>query len=237
MCWIFAVMKFFYDMHIHSCLSPCGDDENTPYNIVNMAKLNGLNIIAVSDHNSVDNLKAVIAASDREEILVVPALELTTAEDVHILCLFEELKAATEFCSLIKRDMLKLQNKPHIFGRQIIYDEMDNIIGEEPNLLIPATNVESHRAKEIVESFGGKAVPAHIDRSSNGMVSVLGGLDDSFKASTVEYSRTANRDIKQRFKDNKYIINSDAHSLDRISEAENYLELPSLTIKEVIKLI
>lgn len=230
-------MKHYYDLHIHSCLSPCGDEDNTPYNIVNMAKLNGLSIIAVADHNSVDNVRAAMVAGEKAEIIVVPALELTTEEDVHILCLFEELALAKEFVKFAKEKMLKIKNKPEIFGRQIIYDENDKIVGEEPYLLLPSTSLPSYRVKEILKEFGGKAIPAHIDRSANGMLSILGNLDETFLHSTLEFSLSASDSIKERFKNNKKLINSDAHTLESISDAQNYLDLAELSIKNIIKCI
>ncbi|MDI9489318.1 MAG: PHP domain-containing protein, partial [Bacillota bacterium] len=91
------MLKLSYDLHIHSCLSPCSDEDMTPANIVNMAKLLGLDVIAVTDHNSCRNCPAVYNYAQKNNILVIPGMELCTMEEVHVLCFFEELENAMAF--------------------------------------------------------------------------------------------------------------------------------------------
>ena len=55
-------MKISYDLHLHSCLSPCADDDMTPYNIAGMAMLLGLQLLALTDHNSAKNCPAFFSA-------------------------------------------------------------------------------------------------------------------------------------------------------------------------------
>ena len=112
-------MKYTYDMHIHSALSPCAEEEMTPNNIVNMAVLNGLDIIAVTDHNSAGNLQAFKECSDRKGIVFVPGIEVESAEEVHIVCLFADVESACMMGDEVRKNLLPAENKPDIFGTQL----------------------------------------------------------------------------------------------------------------------
>ena len=103
--------KYYYDLHIHSCLSPCGDEDNTPGNIVGMAKLCGLNILALTDHNSCKNCPAFFEAAKRHGIIPIAGMELTTSEDIHVVCLFEHLKDALAFDEYVDSRRNKIKNK------------------------------------------------------------------------------------------------------------------------------
>lgn len=230
-------MKVYYDFHIHSALSPCADKENTPANIVNMAALKGLSAIAIADHNSAANCRPAIAMGKERGITVVPAMELTTSEDAHILCLFEELSAAEEFERHIRKGMLKVKNDKRIFGAQYVYGQGDEIIGEEEYLLSVATAIPSHKAARILEQFNGIAIPAHIDREANGMLSILGFLD-GMGFECVELSSSGKSLASKYSPDYNVLINSDAHCLSLISEAENALGIEGgLSPKSIISAI
>ena len=123
-------MKLFYDFHIHSCLSPCGDEDSTPNNIVNMALIKGLNVIALADHNTGKNCPAAMAVGKKNGLVVLPGMELTTSEDIHVLCLFERYEDLQKLEEHISRTRLRVKNKPHIFGRQRILNERDEPIGK-----------------------------------------------------------------------------------------------------------
>ena len=210
-------MKLFYDFHIHSCLSPCGDEDSTPNNIVNMALLKGLHAIALSDHNTVQNCPAAIAVGQKNGLVVLPAMELTTAEDIHILCLFERYEDAAKLEEHIRKTRLRVKNKPEIFGRQRILDENDQCIGEEEDLLIVSSGVSVEEAAALVKGLGGIPVPAHVDKQSNGLIGVLGAFDYGLGFDLVECREDAGVDLPR-------IVDSDAHYLWDISEAENSIE-------------
>ena len=108
-------MKIYYDFHIHSCLSPCADMEMTPNNIVNMSLLNGLNMIAITDHNSCKNCRAVVEAGKRAGLLVIPGMEICTNEEVHVVCLFENIECAEEFSKYVYSNMMLIEHRPDIF--------------------------------------------------------------------------------------------------------------------------
>ncbi len=210
-------MKLFYDLHIHSCLSPCGDEDNTPNNIVNMALIKGLNVIALADHNTGKNCPAAIAVGKKSGLVVLPAMELTTAEDIHILCLFEKYGQLQQLEEHISRTRMRVKNKPEIFGRQCILDENDRCIGEEENLLIVSSGVSVEDAAALVRGFGGLPVPAHVDKQANGLIGVLGAFDRGLGFTMVECAKDPGLSLP-------YITDSDAHYLWDISEAEHWIE-------------
>ena len=170
--------KYFYDLHIHSCLSPCGDDGNTPNNIVGMASLCGIKILALTDHNSSKNCPAFFFSAEKYGIIPVAGMELTTAEDIHVVCLFEKLDEALEFDKFIEENRIKVKNKPQFFGNQYVLDKRDNLVSEIDVLLINATNISIEEICSVVNKFNGVCYPAHIDRDANGIIAILGTLPD-----------------------------------------------------------
>lgn len=221
-------MKYYYDFHIHSCLSPCGDDDSTPNNIAGMGVINGLNIMALTDHNSCKNCPAFFTAAKRQGIIPIAGMELTTAEDIHAVCLFERLEDAMAFGDEVEKRRMLVENRVDIFGNQFICDGEDNVIGEEPNLLSNATTISIEEAPSLVKDFGGICYPAHIDRSSNGIISILGTFPPMKGVTCVEFH---NKDLIEEYTE-KYelrnltkIVSSDAHYLWDISEKENYFEI------------
>ncbi|MBE6632307.1 MAG: PHP domain-containing protein [Ruminococcaceae bacterium] len=170
------VTDLSYDLHIHSCLSPCGDDDMTPANIAGMAHIKGLDVAALTDHNTCKNCPAFFEACEYYGVVPVAGMELTTAEDIHMIALFPELSSAMNFSAEIEKHMFRIKNDPDIFGRQLILDCEDRIIGEEENLLVNATDLDVDSAVNLCKSLGGIMYPAHIDRNSNGMAAILGGI-------------------------------------------------------------
>ncbi len=210
-------MKLYYDFHIHSCLSPCGDDDSTPNNIVNMALIKGLNAIAVSDHNTGRNCPAVMAVGKKSGLVVLPAMELTTSEDIHILCLFEEYADLERLEAHLQKTRLKIRNKREIFGKQQILNENDEPVGEIEDLLIVSSGISVEEVAKLVKGYGGIPIPAHIDKQSNGLIGVLGAFDRSLGFELVESTQDPRLGLP-------YITDSDAHYLWDISEAEHFIE-------------
>lgn len=224
--------KYYYDLHIHSCLSPCGDDEATPNSIAGMGKINGLDIMALTDHNTCKNCPAFFEAAERYGILPVAGMELTTAEEIHIVCLFESLEKAMEFDEFVSTRRMLIPNRVDIFGQQLICDSEDNVVGNEEYILSVATDISVDDAIETVEKFGGICYPAHIDRESNGMVAILGTFPEDLNFSCVEIRDSEKADeYKERFNlNNKHVIfSSDAHYLHLIFEKQNFLSLEEIT--------
>ena len=220
--------RFYYDLHTHSCLSPCGDMESTPAVIAGLSALNGLKIVALTDHNTAKNCPAFFKAAEHYGIIPVAGMELTTAEDIHVLCLFETLENALRFGDYIDSRRIKIKNRPEIFGEQIIMNENDEPIGCDEFLLSNATTVSVDETKALAMEYGGIAIPAHIDRPSNSIISVLGILPESPEFSAVEFrEREKISEYTERYglHGKRILIDSDAHQLDSLSEGGNYLEL------------
>ena len=220
----------YYDFHIHSALSPCGDEDMTPNNIVNMAKLCGLDAIAVSDHNSVKNSRAVIEAGKRIGLTVLPAMEVETEEGVHILTLYPDIDAAEYAAKEVYNALPDIKNRPDIFGRQLIMDSDDNITGIEEKLLISPTSLSINSLFDTVKSAGGLFIPAHIDRHSYSILTALGFMPQDLDIKTVEISKnttdlTAYLEGRPELKKYNILRNSDAHYLDKISERDAFLDI------------
>jgi PHP family Zn ribbon phosphoesterase len=231
--------RFYYDLHLHSCLSPCGDMDMTPHNLVNMAKLLGLDVIALTDHNTSRNCEAAMAVGREIGLLVIPGMEMTTSEDIHAVCLFPDLEKALAWSDYVDVHRIKVKNRVNIYGEQIIMNELDEPIGEIEHLLLPATEISIMHAYAKVKEFGGICYPAHIDRDSLSILSVLGEIDESCGFKTAELADISKLDELKKHHpilDTLHIITcSDAHYLENMRDAANTLELPELTREAVIE--
>ncbi|MDY3303385.1 MAG: PHP domain-containing protein [Clostridia bacterium] len=220
-------MNIYYDFHIHTCLSPCGNNDMTPNNIVNMSVLKGLNVIAVTDHNSADNVRACIDASRGLPITVIPGIEIETAENIHMVCLFPDADSACSVGKIIESNLPPIKNKPAIFGEQIIMDSKDSVVGFKEQFLITACSFNIYDVCNIVKKNGGIAIPAHIDKNSYSILSNLGCIpeDQDFKCVEVNNLSFLNNNeyIQKKY---RVLCDSDAHYLWDISEKNNYLTVP-----------
>lgn len=224
-------MKVSYDLHIHSCLSPCGDNEMTPNNIINMAMLLGLDIIAVSDHNSAKNLPAVFEVAAQAGMTVVPAMELCSAEEVHLLTLFPTLEQALECDSLLYKFLPSVENKPEFFGEQLILNADDEQVGKESLLLINALTLSIDKLLPMVRALDGFVIPAHIDKNANSIIANLGFIPPEYEFHCAEIKNPESRvDFS-----GKRITNSDAHVLEKIHEPLYTLDISEKTPLGVIK--
>lgn len=213
---------FSYDLHVHSCLSPCGDDDMTPCNIAGMAFLNGLKIVALTDHNSTKNCPAFFKACAEYGITPVPGMELTTSEEIHMVCLFETLEDAMRFDEQLRQYRMPIKNKVEIFGSQPIMAEEDKVVGEDPYFLPAATSLSIEDAAALVRKGGGICYPAHIDRESNGLLAVLGMFPDKPVFGLAELRERKNSELAGG---RKLVVSSDAHRLWELNAAENFLHL------------
>ncbi|MCI8610931.1 MAG: PHP domain-containing protein [Clostridiales bacterium] len=222
--------KYYYDLHIHSCLSPCGDTDMTPANIAGMAAVAGLQIAALTDHNTTENCPAFWQACKAQGIIPVPGVELTTAEEIHLLCLFRELDGAMAFGERIAEARLPVKNRPDIFGRQLVMDCTDQVLREEETLLLSATSLTLEEGTKLCRALGGVCMPAHIDRESNGVLSILGTFPTELRYTSFELSPTGNRreleSVYPALQGLGCVTSSDAHYLWDISGAEHSMEIP-----------
>ena len=222
--------KFYYDLHMHSCLSPCADDDMTPASAAGMAAVNGLSIAALTDHNSCGNLPAFFAACRAYGVTPIAGMELETAEAVHIVCLFPELSDAMAFWQTVRGNhMMPFKNDVAVFGGQFYVNEEDEVTGTEEILLITSTMLSLDEGVALVREYGGFAFPSHIDRTSNGIVAILGDIPPEPGFTFVEFNDSTNvesyREKYASVAPLSVLVNSDAHRLTDINEAENYIEL------------
>lgn len=222
--------EFTYELHLHSCLSPCGDDMMTPNNIAGMAMLNGVQIAALTDHNTSRNCPAFFEACAKVGIVPVAGMELTTAEEIHMVCLFATLEEAMAFDAVVAEHRMKIKNRPDIFGEQQILDGEDELIGIEEDLLIAATDLDLDSAAELVHQMGGACLPAHIDKQSNGLIGVLGMFPPTPVFRAVELHDMEKREAYiekfPQLHDLVILHNSDAHALDQMN-----LDPPKLALE------
>ena len=231
-----------YDLHVHSCLSPCGDDDMTPNNLVGMAALSGCQVIAVTDHNSCKNAGAVMRAGEEAGLLVLPGMELCTAEEAHVVCLFETLEGAMAFDGYVYGHMPHVKNKPEIFGQQRILDENDQLVGLEENLLLVSSFIGVNEVLALAESFGGVAFPAHVDRDSYSVLASLGAIPPEAGFAAAEVTRGCDLEALTRtcpeLAGMKILRDSDSHYLETLATGEPLgLHLPELSRRAVIQAI
>lgn len=225
-------MMIAVDLHIHSALSPCADDDMTPNNIVNMALLKGLDAIAITDHNSCDNVEAVMrVAGDR--LLIVPGMEVQTREEVHLLCYFDNLDNLISFDEIIRDHLPNILNKPEVFGHQYIMNELDEVVGDRNELLISSIDMSIDELVEVVRTNSGIVVPAHVNRPSYSILSQLGFIPAELGFRMFEISQDYGY-LADEYSKMKYFHSSDAHSLGQILERESYINVRDFTVVEVL---
>ena len=221
-------MTLACDLHLHSCLSPCGDNDMTPANIAGMASLKGLGAAALTDHNTSKNCPAFFAACERLGILPFAGMEMTTAEDIHVIALFPDLEKAMAFDRFVDTQRVRIRNRPEIFGEQRIVDEDDNVVGEEEDLLINALRLDLAEAVGKAREYGALAYPAHIDKEANGIIATLGFIPEEPAFSCYEFHDRANAEpyrAKYGLGNAKFVFSSDAHYLWDIAEGENAMRV------------
>lgn len=233
------MIPLYYDLHIHSCLSPCGDDDMTPANIAGMAAVKGLDVIALTDHNSCKNCPAILKHGEEYGITVIPGMELTTAEEVHVVCLFPALDDAMAFDGYVYERLLPIKNREDIFGKQQIMDADDQVTGNVERLLIGATDISFDQVFGLVEAYRGIAYPAHIDKSTTSLLSNLGFVppDSSFTCAEISTFDHLHQIQKEHpyFLQCKMLSSSDAHYLEDIREPDYQIYAKSQAAKDILE--
>ncbi len=217
--------KYYYDLHVHSCLSPCGDDESTPNSIAGMATLNGLNVVALTDHNTTRNCPGFFEAAKRHGIIPIAGMELTTAEDIHVIFLFEDLKTALKFDEDLQDKRILIDNRVDVYGEQMIMNGNDEIIGIEKHLLSNATTISVDDCPKLAEKYGAICYPAHIDRQANGIIAILGTFPDIKGFKVFELNDGEKEEELRKTYDlgnRKCVVSSDAHYLWNMRDENRY---------------
>ena len=209
-------IELYYDFHIHSCLSPCGSDEMTPQMIVDCALAKELDCIAITDHNISGNCLTAIRYAEGKDIVVLAGMELQTAEEIHVICLFPSIDNALNFESYVRSALPPIKNDIRYFGNQTGI-RPDGSTYEENQMLAVSSDIPLYGLYTLVSSYGGLAIPAHIDRTSFSIGSVLGVLDKDMGFPLVEVWKDPTLADKAGI---PYIQSSDAHNIDAFFERE-----------------
>lgn len=229
-------MKLACDLHIHSCLSPCGDSLMTPNNIVGMAFIKQLDVIAVCDHNSARNLPAIKEVADMMNVLLLPGMELTTREEAHMLCYFRTVEECVAFSETIYSHLPPIPNNEKFFGRQQVMNAQDEETAVEEKLLISALDLGFEECAKLIHGAGGLCVPAHINRGTTGVLGALGFLPDGVRYDALEISRKAAMPPMD-LSGHRLLESSDAHYLENILEPEFWLDVYERSVHAVFEKI
>ncbi len=234
-------MKLFYDLHIHSSLSPCGDNDMSPMNIVNMSIIKGLDVIAITDHNSVKNCLPCLDAAKGNDIIVIPGMEVQTKEEVHLICLFRDIESALDFGDIIDKLIPDVPNNPDFFGEQLVFDIDGNNVDKESRLLVSSVNMNIDKVFATVSDLNGVVIPAHVDKRNFSIISNLGFVPFNLDIRTIEFSKKCNREdfiSKNKYLEKyKIIVNSDAHYLGDISEPVNCMDIEAKDIDSIFNFL
>ena len=213
-------------MHVHSVLSACCSRDNTVTNIVNMSKLLGTKFLGVADHNSCLNFPAVNELCLKEGIVAVPAMEVTTAEEIHVLCLFRDFLSAKALSDEIAANLPAYPVDERFYHPQCVTDGGDNLKFVVPDLLNLACHLDLYALEARTEELDGIIVPAHVDKQSASLLSVLGCVPDDLKTGCLEISRACPEELRLGLS-RKYLLleSSDAHCLEDMCASDFYQEL------------
>lgn len=210
----------------------------TPGNIVGMAALKGLDVIALTDHNSCRNCPAVMALAEQFGVMAIPGMEINTSEEVHAVCLFPTLEQALAFDTYVYGRLEKVENREAIFGSQRFVDEQDEICGKEPYLLINRVDISFDGLWDLVCSYGGVMFPSHIDKTANSLIANLGFVPPDSQFKTAELKDL--KHLHELRRTNPYlngcriISNSDAHYLEHIHEPRLTLAVEERSVEGVL---
>jgi PHP family Zn ribbon phosphoesterase len=223
--------RFRADLHVHTVLSPCAEVEMIPPLIVQEALERGIRLIAITDHNSTGNIRAVMEAAQGTDLTVLPGMELQTREEVHLLCLFETIEQAETWQKVVDAILPDRSNNPEFFGEQFIVDASGDFIRREERLLIISAEIGLDEAAAQVHALGGFAIPAHVDRKAFSLIANLGLVPPGFEALEIS------RHLKPAEATTRYpqirgyplIQNGDVHRLEEfLGACEFHIEAPTL---------
>jgi predicted metal-dependent phosphoesterase TrpH len=219
------------DLHLHTCLSPCADNQMQTAAIIKQAKKVGLDMIGICDHNSAENVRAVMKAGKRQGIAVIPGVEVTSREEVHILGLFNTEHDLMNLQDIIYEN-LPGQNDEEAFGPQLIVDEYGNVVGQNSKLLIGATTLTLEQIIDAIHQFAGLAVASHIDRQRFSLIGQLGFIPKGLKLDAVEVSNPSS--VRQEY-DYPVVTFSDAHFLEDIGKNSTCFMIEDASVQEISK--
>ncbi len=223
------------DLHIHSCLSPCGDLDMGPSAVVERVKQQGISVFAIADHNSTRNCRAFVEVATSQQIRCIPAIEVTTSEEAHILCYFDDLEAAEAFGLKIEQSLLPIALDEDKMGMEIALNKDEEVIEMLEQYLSVASGYSVSNIVDLAHEYGGVVVPAHVDKPVYSILSQLGFItDDPFDAIEVSYG-CLKRGEQEEYHYKAVLSSSDAHYIDDIGRV--YFESDALATAPVEEII
>jgi len=229
------------DLHIHTVLSPCAELNMGPIDIVKTAIKNDLDIIAITDHNSAENVNAVMEVARNTNLTVIPGMEVYTREEAHMICLFQNLEKVMLFQDFVYDKITPGLNDDSMIGPQYICDKNENIIEKNKRLLTFPIKASVEMVANKVNDLDGIIYPAHIDRKSHSILRVLGFIPDNIHVHAVEISLPPDQ-AKERLRflsNTQYTIitASDAHEISLIGTKVTYFNIAAPNFAEIKKAI
>ena len=227
---------FNCDFHIHTCLSPCADLDMHPRALVKRTLETELDLVAICDHNSSENAPFVIKAAQGTNLKVLPGMEATTSEEVHILAIFDSLEKLSDLQNLVYQH-LEGNNDESRFGIQAIVNENGEVEGLNDRLLIGATNLSLDELLNHIHQLNGLAIAAHIDRESFSVLGQLGFIDEKIKFDALEITPSTGikraREKYRELSNYSFVTSSDAHFLKDIGTAITKVVLQEASVAEL----
>lgn len=204
-----------FDLHIHSCLSPCASLDMAPSAIAQRAVDMGLDAVAVTDHNSAKNAPAFNECCGRLGLKVLFGMEICTSEEFHVLSLFDTVEQALNMTDWVYDALIKRVNQPEVFGDQPVVNADDEIEELEWRMLGTPTKRDVYQVGRRVKELDGLFIACHVDRSTSSIFSQLGAPagDEGFDA--MELSRTADETVwRGKLSGAACVRSSDAHNIE-----------------------
>lgn len=233
------VSTYRADLHLHSCLSPCADLDMTPVNIVTRASKLGLDMIAISDHNTAENVAVTQKIAGEFNMTVLPAMEITTAEEVHVLAVFDTMEHILSVQNIIHKAISTIPLYKHDETSQPIVNEREEIVSFNPLPLINATDISLSSLIDLIHTNHGLAIASHIDREAFGIISQLGFIPEGIPLDAVEvsYRIRSDEEIGELFSVRTYpcLSFSDAHHLEDIGRRVTELRMGEPSLREIAK--
>ena len=228
--------SFKADLHIHTCLSPCTELDMSPRGILLAAEKKEIDILAICDHNSSENSLAVMNAAKKKKIHVIPGMEVTSQEEVHVLALFDDIENALKLQEHVYEN-LPGENDVEAFGMQVIVNEKEEVLGFNEKLLIGATTIPLEEVIRLIRSFEGISIAAHVDREAFSIIGQLGFIPDSLALDALEISPkiTIDEARKKYTYDYPITCSSDAHYPDDIGKGFTSFLLKEGSVAEIKK--
>jgi len=225
------------DLHIHSVLSPCGDLDMSPRNIIRHAVRRQIDILGITDHNSTRHGPLMRKLGKEHGVFVLTGAEVTSREEVHCLAFFETDEQLTSFQEYLDKELMPFRNDPGRFGHQVVVDKDDNIVDEVENLLIYSIDQGVDQIEQMVHSLEGLFIPAHVNRAINSILSQLGFMPSGIKADALEISRHVGRkeflDEHPDLSHFTFIQSSDAHFPEDIGRVFSLFRIKEVNFGEI----